>query len=67
MDVNDYRVNDYRTCMSSKMKGNFKDLSKNERKILFAISAKLCSGKAADEKTARKIVKTDHPEWFDER
>ena len=60
-------INDYRTCMSGRMKGNLKDLSKTERKIHFSVSAKLCSGKATDEKAARKLVKIDHPEWFDER
>ena len=67
MDVNDYRVNDYRTCMSNKMKGNLKDLSKTERKIYFSTSAKLCSNKATNENAARKLVKIDHPEWFDEQ
>lgn len=58
-------INDYRTCMSAKMKGNLKDLSKTERKIHFSVSAKICSGKAKDDKDARALVKEDHPEWFD--
>lgn len=53
--------------MSVKMKGGSKDLSKTERKIHFSVSAKLCSGKATDEKAARALVKKDHPEWFDEK
>lgn len=60
-------INDYRSCMSGKMKGTGKDLSKTERKIYFSASAKMCSGKAKDEKDARALVKEDHPEWFDER
>ena len=60
-------INDYRTCMAVRMKGAGKDLSKTERKINFSVSAKLCSGKAKDEKAARAIVKTDHPEWFDDQ
>ena len=57
-------VNDYRSCMSVRMKGNGKDMSKNERKIAFSASAKICSGKAIDEKNAHKLIKIDHPEWF---
>lgn len=60
-------LNDYRTCMSSKMKGNLKDLNNTERKIYFSTSAKLCSNKATDEKAARELVRKDHPEWFDEQ
>ena len=60
-------MNDYRKCMSTNMiKPEFKDLSKTERKIYFSVSAKLCSGKAENEKDACEIVKTDHPEWFKE-
>ena len=61
------KLPEYRTCMSSRMKGNLKDLSPTERKIIFATSAKICSGKAKDEKNAIMHVKIDHPEWFDER
>ena len=58
-------MNDYRKCMSSNMlKPEFKDISKTERKIYFSVSAKLCSGKAENEKDARKMIKEDHPEWF---
>lgn len=60
-------LENYRSCMSSRMKGNLKDLSSTERKIFFSASAKMCSGKASDEKSAHKLVKADHPEWFDER
>ena len=62
MDIDNYRV-----CMSGRMKGTGKDLSKEERKINFSASAKICSGKAKDEKDARALVKEDHPEWFDEK
>ena len=52
----------YRACMSSKMKGKeFK--TREERWATFAISAKLCSGKAKDEKEAIEAVKKAHPEW----
>ena len=61
------QVDDYRVCMSGRMKGNISDMSKIERKIAFATSAKLCSEKAPDEKAARLLVKNDHPEWFDEQ
>lgn len=60
-------LNSYRTCMSSRMKGNVGNMSKTERKIAFSVSAKLCSNKASDEKAARLIVMQDHPEWFDEK
>lgn len=60
-------VNEYRACMSTRMKDKIaEDLSKEERKILFSVSAKICSGKAENEKEARAIIKNDHPEWFDQ-
>jgi len=50
------------------LKPESKDLSVTERKIYFSVSAKMCSGKAENEKDARKMIKEDHPEWFnDER
>ena len=60
-------IGEYRTCMSAKMKCvSSKTLSKTERKIEFSLSAKVCSGKAENEKEALKMIKTDHPEWFHE-
>ena len=60
-------LKEYRSCMSTNMsKPEFKNLPKKRKKIYFSISAKMCSGKAKDEKNARILVKQDHPEWFDE-
>lgn len=48
------------------MAGKMKDKTfptREERFKHFAVSAKLCSGKAKDEKEAIKAVKDKHPEW----
>ena len=63
-DIHIMNLDTYRVCMSGRMKGNVGNMSKTERKIAFSVSAKMCSGKAKDDKSARAIVKTDHPEWF---
>ena len=46
-------MNDYRTCMSSGLKG--KKLSKEERKLEFCIQSRLCSNKSKDRIEAEKI------------
>lgn len=58
------RLEAYRACLSSKLKGK-RFPTKEERFKHFAISAKLCSGKAKDEKEAIKAVKEKHPSWFE--
>ena len=56
------RLEAYRACMAAKMKGReFPTIQ--ERWKYFAISARLCSGKAANEEEAIKYVKEKHPEW----
>jgi hypothetical protein len=51
--------------MSSKISSvDTKGMSTTDRKKHFSLSAKMCSGKAQNEKEAEKLVKKDHPEWF---
>ena len=53
----------YRACMAGKMKGR-QFPTREERWKHFAVSAKLCSGKAANEGEAIKAVREKHPTWW---
>lgn len=58
-------VNEYRACMSGRTKGVNEEISKEERKILFSVSAKMCSNKTDKVSNAIAIVMSEHPAWFE--
>lgn len=51
---------DYRSCMASGLKGKT-GLSKDERKLLFCVQSRLCSGKAATPAEAEQICLNQPP------
>jgi len=58
------RLEAYRNCIAGKLKGK-QFPTREERFKHFAVSAKLCSGKAKTEEEAIKAVKEKHPTWFE--
>ena len=58
-------LNRYRSCMAERI-SDLGDISKTERKIHFAMSAKICSYKARNVDEAYVFIRRDHPDWFTE-
>jgi hypothetical protein len=52
----------YQECMTTAMKGFPKGINKEERRVLFCVEAKVCSGKITDRKAAEKYCRETPPE-----
>lgn len=59
------KLSRYRTCMSNSL-SDIGEVSKTEKKIHFAMSAKICSDKARNIDEAYIFIRREHPEWFTE-
>jgi len=58
-------VDRYRSCMARNL-SDIKTITPTEKKIHFAMSAKICSDKARNPDEAYIFVRREHPEWFTE-
>ena len=51
----------FNRCLGQHLRG--KKLTRDQRKMAWCVAAKVCSGKAKDEKEAVQVCLRKHPDW----